>query len=48
MATHSSILAWKIPWQATVHEIAKECDMTRQIKNKQQCHLMGLSWWSSG
>ena len=25
MATHSSILAWKIPgaWQATVHEVAK-------------------------
>ena len=29
MATHSSILAWKIPmdrgaWQATVHEVAKD------------------------
>ena len=23
MATHSSILAWKIPWPATVHGVAK-------------------------
>ena len=23
MATHSSILAWEIPWQATAHGIAK-------------------------
>ena len=23
MATHSSVLAWRIPWQATVHEVAK-------------------------
>ena len=23
MATHSSILAWKIPWHATVHGVAK-------------------------
>ena len=32
MATHSSILAWKIPWmgawQATVHRVAQESDMT--------------------
>ena len=33
MATHSSILAWEIPWTegawwATVHGIAKELDMT--------------------
>ena len=31
MATHSSILAWKIPWtklKATVHEAAEELDMT--------------------
>ena len=26
MATHSSILAWKIPW--TVHGFARESDMT--------------------
>ena len=23
MATHSSVLAWEIPWQATVHEVTK-------------------------
>ena len=33
MATHSSILAWEIPWteepdELTVHGIAKESDMT--------------------
>ena len=33
MATHSSILAWKIPWkegawQATVHGVAKELNIT--------------------
>ena len=26
MATHSSVLAWKIPW--TAHEVAKESDTT--------------------
>ena len=33
MASHSSILAWKIPWtedpgKAIVHGVAKESDMT--------------------
>ena len=32
MATHSSILAWEIPWteawEAIVHEVAKESDTT--------------------
>ena len=30
MATHSSILAWKIPWieESTVHGAARELDMT--------------------
>ena len=32
MATHSSILAWKIPWTekpgGLVHEVAKELDTT--------------------
>ena len=36
MATHSSILAWKIPmdrgaWRATVHEGRKELDTTEQL-----------------
>ena len=31
MATHSSILAWRIPWtEATVHGVA-ESDMTEQL-----------------
>ena len=31
MATHSSILAWRIPWteeSCEVHEVTKELDMT--------------------
>ena len=32
MATHSSILAWRIPWTGnTVHGVAKESDMTVAI-----------------
>ena len=26
MATYSSILAWRIPWQATVHRVEKSQD----------------------
>ena len=38
MVTHSSILAWEIPWRegawrATVHEVAKEPDATKQLNN---------------
>ena len=38
MATHSSILAWRIPmdrgaWRATVHEVEKESDKTEQLNN---------------
>ena len=38
MATHSSILAQKIPWteepgEATVHGVTKELDMTKQLNN---------------
>ena len=37
MATHPSILAWRIPmdggtWRATVHEVT-ESDMTEQLSN---------------
>ena len=32
MATPSSILAWEIPWWATVHR-AEESDMTQHLKN---------------
>ena len=32
MATHSSILAWRIPWtEATVHGVSKESDTTKQL-----------------
>ena len=38
MVTHSSILAWEIPWtegawRATVHEVTKESDTTKQLNN---------------
>ena len=38
IATHSSILAWEIPWteepgEATVHGVTKELDMTKQLNN---------------
>ena len=29
MSTHSSILVWKIPWQAAVHGVTKELDRTQ-------------------
>ena len=37
-ATHSNILAWRIPWteepgQAIVHRVAKEPDMTEGLNN---------------
>ena len=40
MATHSSILAWEIPWteEATVHLVTKESDMTLQLNNKNSEH----------
>ena len=31
MATHSSVLAWKIPW--TVHGLAEESDTTWRLNN---------------
>ena len=36
MATHSSILAWRIPWTEetgglTVHGVAKESDITERL-----------------
>ena len=44
MASHSSLLAWKNPmdrgaWQAIVHGVAKESDMTYQPSNKQKPKL---------
>ena len=38
MATHSSILAWRTPWRgawrATVHGVAKDLDITEQLKQQ--------------
>ena len=31
MATHSSILAWRIPWWAIVHGVAKSWTRLKQI-----------------
>ena len=41
MATHSSILAWRIPWTEEPGELyspqgRKESDMTEQLKQQQQ------------
>ena len=39
IATHSSILAWEMPWTEepgrlhTVHEVTKEVDTTEQLDN---------------
>ena len=38
MTAHSNILTWEIPWtegawRATVHEVAKELDMTEQLNS---------------
>ena len=48
MATHSSILAWEIPWregacQATVHGVAKESDMTQLLNNNSNVNTQVLS-----
>ena len=34
MATHSSILAWRIPW--TAQGVSKESDMAQQVNNSGQ------------
>ena len=33
MATHSSILAWKIPWMVEPGRVHKELDMTKRLNN---------------
>ena len=49
MATHSSILAWKIPWTEEpgwlqhIHGIAKELDMTEQLNSNNGTSLM-VQW----
>ena len=40
MATHFSILAWRIPqtgvWGATIYAVTKESDTTEQLNNNSQ------------
>ena len=36
MATHSSILAWEIPWWTTVHEVSKGSETTQWLNQQQQ------------
>ena len=43
MATHSSILAWEIPWtegawRATVHGVAKQSNTTQQLNDDNGLH----------
>ena len=41
MATHSSILAWGIPWREELRGLrgAAELDMTEQLKTKHTHHI---------
>ena len=41
-ATHSSILTWRIPWQATVHGVAKSWIQLSEEKEKSNKHLNNL------
>ena len=51
MATHSSILAWRIPWtergawRATVHRVSEEWGMTERLNNSNK---KGESWKANG
>ena len=49
MATHSSILAWKIPWtEATVHGVTKESDMTERLNtNMHSIYIIPISQFIS-
>ena len=53
MATHSSILAWEIPWtggawQAIVHGVTKKSDTTQQLNKKQQQQLSQYNSFTEG
>ena len=59
MATHSSILAWEIPWTEEPGGLQsmgwKELDTTEQPTHVHACthththtHTLGLLWWLSG
>ena len=47
MATHSSIIAWRIPmdrgtWQATIHRVAKSLTQPKRLSMHGKNHLSGL------
>ena len=44
MATHSSVLPWKIPWaeEQGRHGVAKELDMTQQVNNNKNRYINKL------
>ena len=43
MTTRSSILAWKIPWQATVHGVARSQTDTATKQQQQKRDFTGVS-----
>ena len=45
MATHSSILAWRIPWRATVHRFAKSWIRLKQLSIN--TGILSLTWFYS-
>ena len=53
MATHSNILAWRIPWTeepgegAAVHGVTKESDMTEQLSHTEACMHILQCWPNS-
>ena len=38
MATHSSILAWRIPWRATVHWVTQSQTQLKQLGTEQHLY----------
>ena len=44
MATHSSTLAWKIPWTGRLQSMdLKESDMTERLQGKAACQAHSLT-----
>ena len=50
MATHFSILAWRIPWtrawQAIVHGVTKESEMTQCLNNNSNKNMIETIWFN--
>ena len=45
MATHTSILAWRIPWRATVHRFTKSWIQLKQLSIN--TGILSLTWFYS-